>query len=102
MAIGSKRIERRCLELATYCRDRLGQVGGIKIISSDDPELSSAIVSFSLEGHIKNGDVFRQMRDKNITIKRLPQYNAIRISNHMFTTHDDVDRMVTLLQKLIA
>ena len=102
MAIGSKRIENRCLELASYCRTELKKIKGIKIISSDDAELSTAIVSFSLEGSIKNGDVFRGMRDKNITIKRLPQYNAIRISNHMFTTNADVDKMITLLKEYLV
>ncbi len=102
MAIGSKRSEKRCLDLAGYCRKQLAKVKGLTIISSDNPELSSAIVSFSLDGDVKNGDVFTQMRDKNITIKRLPQYNAIRISNHMFTTNKDVDQMITLLKEIIA
>ena len=99
MAIGTKRSEKRCMELAAYCYDELSKVSGIKVISSKDPELGSAIISFSLPETSDNGELFRSMRDKGITIKRLPQYNAIRISNHIFTTNDDVDKMVALLKE---
>ncbi|MBT5766286.1 aminotransferase class V-fold PLP-dependent enzyme [Emcibacteraceae bacterium] len=101
MAIGTKRSEKRCMELAAYCYDELSKVSGIKVISSKDPELGSAIVSFSLPETSDNGELFRSMRDKGITIKRLPQYNAIRISNHIFTTNDDVDKMVALLKEQV-
>lgn len=101
MAIGTERIETRCMKLAKYCQSQLAGIDGIEVISSDNPELSSAIVSFSLRENVSNGDVFRAMRDKDITIKRLPQYNAVRISNHMFTTNRDVDQMVSLLQEFL-
>lgn len=101
MAIGTKRSEKRCMELAAYCYNELSKVSGITIISSKDPDLGSAIVSFSLPETTDNGLLFRTMRDKGITIKRLPQYNAIRISNHMFTTNEDVDKMVALLKELV-
>lgn len=101
MAIGTKRSEKRCMELAAYCYDELSKVSGINVISSKNPELGSAIVSFSLPETSDNGELFRAMRDKGITIKRLPQYNAIRISNHIFTTNDDVDKMVALLKEQI-
>lgn len=99
MAIGRERIEKRCAELSAYCYQKLKEVEGIKIISSANPELSTAIVSFSLNDTVNNRDVFSDMRDKGITIKLLPQYNAIRISNHMFTTNDDVDKMILLLKE---
>ena len=89
------------MELADYCYKELAKVNGIKVISSSNPELGSAIVSFSLPETVSNGELFRQMRDKGITIKRLPQYNAIRISNHMFTTNDDVDKMISQLKEYV-
>ena len=101
-AIGPMRIENHCKKLSAYCYEELKKVDGIKIISSNNPDLSSAIVSFSLPEHVNNGDVFAGMRDKGITIKRLPQYNAIRISNHMFTTNQDVDKMIELLKTYLT
>ncbi len=100
-SIGTKRIEQRCMTLAGYCREKLSDISGVKIISPDNPELSSAIVSFSLDESIANRDVFTTMRDEGITIKRLSQYNAIRISNHMFTTNADVDQMISQLKAFL-
>jgi len=102
IAIGTKRIEKRCMELAAYCYGEMAKVDGIKIISSERAELGSAIVSFSLLEGKSNGDFRRIMNDKNYTIKSLPQYNAIRISNHMFTTNEDVDKMLSELKKFLA
>lgn len=101
MAIGTKRIEKRCMDLAAYCYQELSKLDGIKIITSTDPDLGSAIVSFSLPDNVKNGDLVRAMRDRNMTIKRLPQYNAIRVSNHMFTTNGDVDKMIAILKEYV-
>ena len=102
MALGTSRIERHCMKLAKYCYSELKKIKSIKIISPDDPELSSAIVSFSLPKSVKNNEVFTGMRDKGITIKRLPQYNAIRISNHMFNTNQDVDKMIKMLKNYLS
>lgn len=102
MAIGTKRSEKRSMELADYCYKQMSKVDGIKIISSNNPELRSAIVSFSLPETKKNGEFRRIMNDKNYTIKSLPQYNAIRISNHMFNTNEDVDKMIVELKKYLA
>ncbi|MCC3862017.1 aminotransferase class V-fold PLP-dependent enzyme [Pseudemcibacter aquimaris] len=101
MAIGKDRIEKRCMELAAYCYEQLSKLDGIKIITSNDPELGTAIVSFSLPDGVNNGDLVRAMRERNMTIKRLPQYNAIRVSNHMFTTNADVDKMIAILKEYI-
>ena len=102
MALGTSRIERHCMKLAKYCYSELKKIKSIKIISPNDPDLSSAIVSFSLPKSVKNNEVFTGMRDKGITIKRLPQYNAIRISNHMFNTNQDVDKMIKMLKNYLS
>jgi selenocysteine lyase/cysteine desulfurase len=102
MAIGTRRSEKRVMALAAYCYNELKKVKGIKVISSNNPDLGSAIVSFSLPKRVKNGDVFAGMRDQGITIKRLTEYNGIRISNHMFTSNDDVDKMIALLKVYLA
>jgi len=102
MAIGTKRIEQKCMDLAIYCQQKLEGIDGVNVISSDDPELSTAIVSFIYDKDIKNSEIRKAMSEKNIVIKTLPQYNAIRISNHMFTTNGDVDAFITELKKALA
>jgi len=102
MAIGSKRSEKRCMELAASCQEKMKKIEGIGVISSDNPELSSAIVSFTLPDHIKNSVVRSGMLAKGITIKSLPQYNAMRISNHIFTNEADIDRMIDVLKEYLG
>ena len=102
MAIGQKRIEKRCMALAQYCKHQLQGIDGLEIISNDVPELSSAIVSFSLDEKLHNRELYNKMREQKIIIKTLPQYNAIRISNHMFTTNKDVDQMISVLKEALA
>ena len=65
------------------------------------PGLSTAIVSVSLD-NVSNREVYNRMREKDIIVKTLPQYNALRFSNHMFTTNKDVDRMVSVLKEILV
>ena len=102
MAIGQQRIEKRCMALAQYCRRQLQGIEGLEIISNDVPELSTAIVSFSLDEKLHNRELYNKMREQKIIIKTLPQYNAIRISNHMFTTNKDVDQMIGVLKQALT
>ncbi len=74
----------------------------MEIISNDVPELSTAIVSFSLDEKLHNRELYNKMREQKIIIKTLPQYNAIRISNHMFTTNKDVDQMIAVLKQALV
>jgi len=34
-------------------------------------------------------------------VKVLPMYNALRFSNHMFNTKEDINKMVEQLKKLL-
>jgi selenocysteine lyase/cysteine desulfurase len=99
--IGKDRIEKRCLDLARYCQDNLKNIKGLKVITTDVPGLSTAIVSVSLD-NVSNREVYNRMREKDIIVKTLPQYNALRFSNHMFTTNKDVDRMVSVLKEILV
>jgi isopenicillin-N epimerase len=97
MKIGKQRIEKRCLELADYCREQLKTVKNVTVLSSYDPELASAIVTVSLD-KVPNKQVYDIMWDADIIPKAI-EYNALRISNHMFTTNQDVDRLIKILRE---
>lgn len=98
--IGKNRIEKRCLGLAQYCRDQLKVIKGTTLLSSEDPDLASAIVTISLD-QIPNKQVYDKMWDQDVIPKAI-EYNALRISNHMFTTNADVDRLVKILREEVA
>lgn len=99
MTLGQQNIEAQCKKMAHYCKQQLLAIPGVSIISSDDERLQTAIVSFTYEKDLSNGDLRKHMNDKGIIIKRLPQHNAVRISNHMFTSKGDIDAFITELRK---
>ncbi|MEZ5759119.1 MAG: aminotransferase class V-fold PLP-dependent enzyme [Emcibacteraceae bacterium] len=98
--IGKERIEKRCLSLAHYCREQLKDIKGTSLLSATDPELASAIVTISLDS-VPNRQVYDKMWDQDIIPKAI-EYNALRISNHMFTSNADVDRFVKILKEELA
>ena len=98
--IGKERIEKRCLALAQYCREQLKDIKGTTLLSSEDPDLASAIVTISLDT-VPNKQIYDKMWDQGIIPKAI-EYNALRISNHMFTTRGDIDRFVKILKEEIA
>ena len=98
--IGKKKIENRCKKLAQYCRQQLTEINNLHIISPKSEELTAGIVSVILKkGESK--DIFHQMREKHIIIKKLPILNALRFSTHIFNTKTEVDKMVTALKDMM-
>jgi selenocysteine lyase/cysteine desulfurase len=99
-SIGLDKIEQRCLELRAYCVGELKKLKGLKIISPEAKELSTGIVSFSLDT-AKNTEVFNKLKEQEIIVKLLTQYNAIRISCHMFVSKQDIDKFIKALRVLV-
>lgn len=99
-SIGLDKIEQRCLEMRAYCLGKLKKLKGLKIISPEAKEISTGIVSFSLDT-VKNTDVFNKLKEQDIIVKLLIQHNAIRISCHMFVSKGDIDLFITKLKDLL-
>lgn len=98
-AIGMSRTAAYTLELRNYCLDGLKRIAGIRILSPEDPALSTGIVSFELLNR-KNGDVYNRLKELHVIVKVLPQHNGIRISCHVFVSRDDIDRFLGALAPL--
>ncbi|HRG79691.1 MAG TPA: aminotransferase class V-fold PLP-dependent enzyme [Cyclobacteriaceae bacterium] len=99
-SIGLDKIEQRCLEMRAYCLGELKKLNGLKVISPEAKELSTGIVSFSLDT-AKNTNVFNKLKEQEIIVKLLTQYNAIRISCHMFVSKQDIDKFIKALRVLV-
>ncbi len=98
--IGMDKIQQRCLDIRNYCLGELKKLPALKIISPQDPALSTGIVSFSLE-KAKNEVIFYKLNDQNIVVKLLTKHNAIRISCHMFVSKNDIDTFILALKPLL-
>lgn len=88
------------LSLRNYCLQGLSKVQGLRIISPEEPSISTGIVSFELLSQ-KNTNVYERLKERNIIVKVLPQHNAIRISCHIFVSQEDIDLFLGELKRVI-
>ena len=98
--IGVEKIEGQCLLLRAYLLEKLQALTGLKIISPSEESLFNGIVSVDLTNS-KKGDVAQSLKTKNIIVKVLPKYNALRFSCHMFVSKPDIDKLITELTPLL-
>jgi selenocysteine lyase/cysteine desulfurase len=99
--IGIDKIEARCLELADYCRTELAKLAGLNMISPSHPELRTGMVSVQLT-QANNREVFTALREKNMIVKVLPKFNALRFSMHLFNSQSDIDTLVDYLSAILV
>lgn len=99
--LGPEKIEERCRSLAQYCSRQLTERKGLRVISPDHPQLQTGIVSILLDEGFSNRLIFEKMREREIIVKLLPNYNALRFSLHLFTSESDIDRMIDALDRIM-
>jgi len=92
--IGPLLIEKKCLELADYCRENLSSIKGITIISPSHYELQTGIVSIVLEEK-NNAEISGKLKEKHIIVKTLQGVNAFRFSCHIFVSKGEIDHLVS-------
>lgn len=101
--IGRERVEGRCRSLRQRVRAGLEGMDGVRILTPRDESLCGGILTISLE----KGD-YREVRrilhdEHDIVLKNgKAEYNAIRISTHIFNSEADVDRMLAAFPEAMA
>lgn len=98
--LGVQRSAFHCLSVRNQCMAELKKIDGLRIISPENQLLATGIVSFELL-RAKNNDVYTQLKEKGITVKVLPQHNAIRISCHVFVSMEDIKTFLDALRTLV-
>jgi selenocysteine lyase/cysteine desulfurase len=96
--IGRTRIEARVRELAIYARLRLQQAKGVQLITPARPGLWAGILTFSVAGRPALDVAAQLAKGRRVFVRAIetpvaPQ-GALRLSMHLFNSHDDVDRLV--------
>ncbi len=86
-------IQSNALNLGQYCYEKLLPIKNIRIISPQIKSLRTALISFELQSST-NKDLYNYLKSKDIIVKVLPKYNAVRLSNHIFNTEGDVDKTI--------
>jgi isopenicillin-N epimerase len=118
--IGRKKVETYDLTLSAYLKERIAEVWGVDRLYSpkDDPKLVSALTSFN--PFINAGDILNSAKSNEFVARLLSDYNPgfvirnvnvpvvgapsdhypMRISTHLWTSVDDVERLVMSMDDL--
>ncbi len=102
--IGRDRIERRVKTLATYLKQELGKIRGVRLHTSDDLYLSGGLTAFSIKG-IKPEKMVNYLREKyNIVIRTIGREKdnteGVRISTHIFVSFKHIDMVLEGIKRL--
>jgi isopenicillin-N epimerase len=118
--IGRKRVETYDLTLSAYLKERIAEVWGVDRLYSpkDDPKLVSALTSFN--PFTNAGDILNSAKSNEFVARLLSDYSPgfvirnvnvpvvgapsdhypMRISTHLWTSVDDVERLVLSMDDL--
>jgi selenocysteine lyase/cysteine desulfurase len=110
LAITKPRIEARCRALASYFREQAASIPGVRLYTSNDPALSGAITSLSLDNvaparlreHLRvRYDVYTAARARGERYPADPHgVDGIRVSTHFYNTFEQVNRVLEGLREL--
>jgi len=92
-------IEERERALAGYLRAALRTIPGVRVLTPDAWERSSAITTFSREG-FEALHIHATLWEQRIITRYVPELNAIRISTAYFTTEGELDWLIEALGQI--
>jgi selenocysteine lyase/cysteine desulfurase len=100
--VGRSKIEARIRELAIYARLRLQQLAGIEMLTPARPGLWAGILTLRAPGKqaIDLAAAIERSHRAHVRAVRTPSDagGALRLSPNIFTTHDDIEKLVQGLQ----
>jgi L-cysteine/cystine lyase len=83
-------------ELAGYCLERVGELPGVEVLTPNQEQLSG-LVAFRLPG-VDVAEAVEGLEAAGISIRSIPDNQALRISCGFFNTREEVDRALGLLE----
>lgn len=103
-AIGAKRKEERVRYLKNYWAEKAQQIPGVKLHTSLLPAYSCAIAGVSVEGMTPQelGNKLLEKFKIHTTSIVYGNINCVRVSPHVYTSLDDLDRFVYALGKIAS
>jgi len=103
-AIGSRRKQERIFYLKNYWATRAREIPGVKLHTSLDPRFSCAICGVSIDGLTPGqlaSALFGRYKIHTVGID-WENVHAVRVTPHVYTRIDDLDKFVTALGEIAA
>ncbi len=104
--LGRARIEARIRELAIYAQIRLQEIPEIRILTPVHPSLWAGIMSFSLRGPALRPLAASLAEEDSVVVRHVAHsaigFEALRVSTHIYNSHDDVDRLLVGLKRRLV
>jgi len=100
--MGPERVERRIRWLGDRLYEGLGRVPGVVLKSPTDPALRAPMISFTVNGWTTD-DLIKALWDRaKVRVRHVAEYDYhwVRLSTHVYTTPDEVDRVISLVGEL--
>ena len=100
--VGMDKIQKHNMELAAYLYAKLKTLPGVRIVSPAPGELSSPLVSVTLNEKANNAALATRLRERHrIVVNLLPKEvtNGLRFSCHVYNNEKDCDRLVASLKQ---
>ena len=103
--IGRSRIEARVRELAIYARLRLQQLADVELLTPGRPGLWAGILSLRSAKHTGTELATALAKGHRVFARGLQwpgnEQGALRVSLHMFNTHDEVEKLLQGLERAL-
>jgi selenocysteine lyase/cysteine desulfurase len=102
--LGPERVEKRCRELSDRFRETLVRNKNLELLTPASDDLSTGMVSYKLKKGTA-GDLYtRLLKEHEIMVKVVakPEYNAIRLSTHIYNNESEIARAAAAIEKIQA
>ena len=103
-SIGAERKAARFRYLRKRWSNRLRDLPGVKLLTSDDPEQSCAIGLISVEGFNiteLSGHLLEKHRIFTVAINHKDEYSGLRITPNVYTTLEEIDTFANVMEKIV-
>lgn len=103
-AIGTARVEQRSRGLATRLDAGLRALRGVTVVSPENPEVRSAMVSFQVAGRTGTEVIQRLWTMGPVRVRHVTEHGLdyVRLSTHIYNTPAEVDRVVGMVGEIAA
>jgi selenocysteine lyase/cysteine desulfurase len=103
-SIGVARKAARFRYLRKRWSARLRDLPGVKLLTSDDPEMSCAIGLVSVEG-FRAAELAKHLLDKHrilvVPVGAVGEYEGLRVTPNVYTTLEEIDTFAEVMEKII-